>query len=58
VLGDGRYRGITSITTPQHNSAGRIIHDEHYRTHRRIRAGLEHVIAGLCNLKTQLQIIS
>ena len=47
ILGDGGYRGITSITTPQRNATGRIIHTDHYRTHRRIRARVEHVIARL-----------
>jgi DDE superfamily endonuclease len=47
VLGDGGYRGITSITSPRRDNAGRIIRDQHYRTHRRIRARVEHVIARL-----------
>jgi hypothetical protein len=46
VLGDGGYRGITSITT-RRDKAGRIICDDNYRTHRRIRARVEHVIARL-----------
>ena len=37
------YRGIATITTPRRDHTGRIIHDEHYRTHRRIRARVEHV---------------
>ena len=45
VLGDGGYRGIVTITTPDHT--GRIIHDEHYRAHLRIRARVEHVVARL-----------
>jgi hypothetical protein len=37
VLGDGRYREITSITTPRHDdNAGPTIHDDHYQVHRRI----------------------
>jgi hypothetical protein len=47
VLGDGGYRGITSITTPRRDRTGRIIHDDHYRAHRKIRARVEHVIARL-----------
>jgi hypothetical protein len=47
VLGDGGYRGITSITGPQRDRTGRTIRDDHYRTHRRIRARVEHVIARL-----------
>jgi Transposase DDE domain len=47
VLGDGGYRGISSITTPPRDQTGRIIRDNHYRTHRRIRARVEHVIARL-----------
>ena len=40
-------RAITTIITPRRGLAGRIIHDEHYRTHRRIRARVEHVRARL-----------
>jgi hypothetical protein len=47
VLGDGGYRGIASITTPRRGKTGRIIRDDHYRAHRRIRARVEHVIARL-----------
>ena len=47
VLGDGGYRGITSITTPCRDHIGRIIHHDHYRVHRRIGARVEHVIARL-----------
>lgn len=47
VLGDGGYRGIDSIITPRRDKTGRIIHDHHYRIHRRIRARVEHVIARL-----------
>jgi hypothetical protein len=47
VLGDRGYRGITSITTPRRDHTGRIIRDDHYRAHRRIRARVEHVIARL-----------
>ena len=47
VLGDGRCRGITSITSPQRDNTGRIIRNDHYRAHRRIRARVEHVIARL-----------
>ena len=45
--GDGGYRSITSITTPRRDHSGRIIRDDHYRVHRRIRARVEHVIARL-----------
>jgi Transposase DDE domain/Helix-turn-helix of DDE superfamily endonuclease len=47
VLGDGGYRGITTITTPRRDTTGRIIRDDDYRAHRRIRARVEHVIARL-----------
>jgi len=47
ILGDGGYRGIDSITTPARDRSGRVIHDDNYRTHRRIRARVEHVIARL-----------
>ena len=47
VLGDGGYRGITAITTPRRDKTGRIIRDDHYRAHRRIRARVEHIIARL-----------
>ena len=36
-----------SITTPRRDHTGRIIRDDHYRVHRRIRARVEHVIARL-----------
>ncbi|WP_179295719.1 transposase family protein [Mycobacterium avium] len=47
VLGDGGYRGIRAIAGPQRDHSGRIIHDAHYRKHRRSRARVEHVIARL-----------
>jgi DDE superfamily endonuclease/Helix-turn-helix of DDE superfamily endonuclease len=47
VLGDGGYRGITSITGPKRDETGCIVDDQHYRAHRRIRARVEHVIARL-----------
>lgn len=47
VLGDGGYRGITTITGPRRGPGGRIIRDHHWRAHRRIRARVEHVIARL-----------
>ncbi|GAB4983991.1 hypothetical protein MAHJHV61_18240 [Mycobacterium avium subsp. hominissuis] len=47
VLGDGGYRGITTITSPRRDHTGRIVRDEQYRAHRRIRARVEHVIARL-----------
>jgi hypothetical protein len=31
ILGDGGYRGITTITGPRRGDDGRIIHDNHYR---------------------------
>jgi hypothetical protein len=31
VLGNGGYRGITSITIPRRDQTGRIIRDDHYR---------------------------
>lgn len=45
ILGDGGYRGIDTITGPRRRPDGRIIHDDHYRAHRRIRARVKHVIA-------------
>jgi hypothetical protein len=51
VLGDSGYRAITSITTPRRDHTGRIIRDDHYRVHRRIRARVEHVIARLTDWK-------
>lgn len=47
ILGDGGYRGITSIGSPRRDKAGRIIRDDTYRTHRKIRAGVEHGIARI-----------
>lgn len=47
ILGDGGYRGIDTITAPRRDHTGRIIRDDHYRAHRRIRARVEHVIARL-----------
>lgn len=47
VLGDGGYRGITSISGPTRDQSGRIVHDQHYRAHRRIRARIEQLIARL-----------
>jgi hypothetical protein len=38
ILGDGRYRGINTITGPRRRSDGRLIRDGRYRAHRRIRA--------------------
>jgi hypothetical protein len=51
VLGDGGYRGIPAITSPQRDKSGHIVRDDHYRTHRRIRARIEHVIARLTAAK-------
>jgi hypothetical protein len=42
VLGDRGYRAITSITTPRRDHSGRIIRDDRYRVHHRIRAHVEH----------------
>jgi hypothetical protein len=47
ILGDGDYRGINTITSPRRATNGRIIRDDHYRKHRRIRARVEHVIARI-----------
>ena len=47
ILGDGGYRGLTSIATPRRDHTGRIIRDDYYRAHRKIRARVEHVIARL-----------
>jgi hypothetical protein len=40
ILSDGGYRGIAASTTPRRGHTGRIIRDDHQRTHRRIRARL------------------
>jgi Helix-turn-helix of DDE superfamily endonuclease len=54
ILGDGAYLIITTIIiTPPRDTTGRIIHDNGYRMHRRIRARVEH---GLWNLKTRNQL--
>ena len=55
VVGDGGYRGTTSITTPRRDHTSRIVHDGHHRTHRRTRARVEHVIARLkdCQIPRQ-----
>lgn len=55
VLGDGGYRGITSITGPTRDGTGCIVDDQHYRAHRRIRARVEHVIARLKDWQILLQ---
>lgn len=47
ILGDGGYRGITMITSPRRDHTRRIVRDDHYRAHRRIRARVEHVIARI-----------
>ncbi len=47
IHGDDGDRGIAAITAPLPDSAGRIIRDHRYRTHRRIRTRVEHVIARL-----------
>ena len=55
ILGDGGYRGIAAITAPRPDSTGRIIRDHRYRTHRRIRARVEHLIARLKDWQTLRQ---
>ncbi len=55
VLGDGGYRGIASISTPRRHNTGRISHHNHYQTHRRITARVEHVIARIKNPQTLRQ---
>jgi hypothetical protein len=52
VFGDGAYRGIASITTPRRDNTGRIIRDDHYRAHRRIRArrARHHAAQGLADI--------
>jgi Helix-turn-helix of DDE superfamily endonuclease/DDE superfamily endonuclease len=47
ILGDAGYRGITSINSPHRDKAGRIIRDDTYRAHRKIRARVEHVITRI-----------
>jgi hypothetical protein len=38
IRGDRGYRGVPSITTPRRDTTDRVIGDDHYRAHRRIRA--------------------
>ena len=45
ILGDAGYRGIDTITSPARDKTDRIIRDDHYRTHPRIRTRVEHDIA-------------
>jgi hypothetical protein len=47
ILGDRRYRGITTITTPRPDKTSPIIRDDRYPVHRRIRARVEHLITPL-----------
>ncbi|MEO1997324.1 MAG: transposase [Planctomycetaceae bacterium] len=47
ILGDGGYRGIDRITGPVRDRTGRIIKDDHWKAHRKVRARVEHVIARL-----------
>ena len=47
ILGDSGYRAIPTIITPARHRSGRIIHNDNYRAHRRIRARVEHVLARL-----------
>ena len=71
VLGDGAYRSLPGIITPRRDSSGRIIRDQHWQRHKRMRATVEHVIARLkdwqilrqcrrkgCSLDQLLQIIA
>ncbi len=44
ILGDHGYRSIPALTTSRPDSTGCTIHDDHYRTRRRIRARVEYVI--------------
>jgi hypothetical protein len=55
ILGHSGYRGINTITTPRRDPTGRIIPDDHYRAHRRIRAQVEHIIARLKDWQTLRQ---
>jgi hypothetical protein len=47
TLGDGGYRGIAAITAPRRDNTGPTIGDHRYRTHRRIKARVDHVLARL-----------
>jgi len=47
ILDDRGYRGIATITTPARHRSERIIHDDDYRVHRRVRSRVEHVLARL-----------
>jgi hypothetical protein len=38
---------VNTVTTPHRDHTARIIRDEHYRAHRRVRARVEHVLARL-----------
>jgi Transposase DDE domain len=55
ILGDGGYRGTDTIISPRRATDRRIIRDDHYRKHRRIRARVEHVIARLKDWQTLRQ---
>jgi hypothetical protein len=46
VLADGGYRGVTELVTPQF-CGRRILRDRAWRSHRRRRARVEHVLARL-----------
>lgn len=47
ILGDGAYRSMPGIITPRRDSSGRIIRDQHWERHKRMRATVEHVLARL-----------
>jgi len=47
VLGDGAYQSMPGVTTPKRDSSGKIIRDEAWELHRKLRASVEHVIARL-----------
>ena len=47
VLGDSAYRSLPGVITPRRDSSGRIIRDEHWQRHKRLRATVEHMLARL-----------
>ncbi len=47
ILGDGAYHALPNVITPHRDSKRRIIRDQHWERHKRLRATVEHVIARL-----------
>jgi hypothetical protein len=47
ILGDGAIQSMPGITTPKRDSSGKIIQDEAWELHQKLRASVEHVTARL-----------